>query len=267
MSNRPQDDNVIYANFGARTRVDTPPPAPKVTAAPGMAAAAVWLLEAVTAQSDQGRISRGRDYARNGNVLGVNVQNGRVHANVAGSQNEPFQVSLQLPYRNADDLNEVTAALAETTNGLKLAQRGEVADDLLEILLTGPGEDIRCYCDCPDSATACKHSVAVADVAATKLDADPMMVFRLRGLDLVQLEKAVTEQGALLGQDSAHSSDERFWEGRTFPDPPEPKTASALEDSDLDALHRAMKLVSYTSVDQLRAVSDIEDMYDYLTRE
>lgn len=265
MSQRPQEDNVIYANFGARTRVDTPPP-PVAPTAPGMSASAVWLLEAVTAQSDQGRISRGRGYARNGNVLGVDVQNGRIHANVAGSQNEPFQVSLQLPYRNADDLTEVTAALAETANGLKLAQQGEVARELLEILLTGPGEDIRCYCDCPDSATVCKHAVAVADVAATKLDADPMMVFRLRGLDLVQLEKAVTEQGALLGQASAHSSDERFWEGRQFPDLPDPKTASALEDSDLDALHRAMKLVSYTSVDQLRAVSDIEDMYDFLTR-
>lgn len=266
MSERPQQDNVIYANFGRKTRVDTPDMSHTAPAPPGMATAATWLLNAVTAQTDQGRITRGRSYARNGNVLGVDIQQGRIHADVAGSQNEPFHVSLQLPYRNGDDLSEVTAGLAEATNGLKQAQAGDIDEELLEILLTAPGEDIRCYCDCPDSASACKHAVAVAEVAATKMDADPMMVFRLRGLDLVQLEKAVSEQAAVLGQDSAYSSDERFWNGRELPDLPTPKTASALEDSDLDALHRAMKLVSYTAVDQLRAVSDIEDMYDHLTR-
>lgn len=269
MSRHPQQDNVIYANFGAKTRVDEVPAAPANSGVvpPGMAPAAAWLLQAVTAQADQGRISRGRSYARNGNVLGVDVQQGRIHADVAGSQNEPFHVTLQLPYRNADDLSEVTAALAETTNGLKQAQHGQIAGNLLEVLLTGPGEDLRCYCDCPDSTSPCKHAVAVADVAATKMDADPMMVFRLRGLDLVQLEKAVSEHAASLGKDAAYASDERFWDGRQLPDLPTPKTASALDDSDLDSLHRAMKLVSYTSVDQLRAVSDIEDMYDHLTRQ
>ena len=28
-----------------------------------------------------------------------------------------------------------------------------------------------------------------------------------------------------------------------------------------------MRLISYTSIDELRAVSDIEDMYEFLTRE
>ncbi|MGP6173475.1 SWIM zinc finger family protein [Corynebacterium sp. A21] len=264
MSEHPKMDNVIYANFGRKTQVDEVTPAAVSTL--GMSRAATWLLNAVNSKSDSGRISRGKSYARNGNVLGLEVQSGRIHANVAGSQNEPFHVTLQLPYRSTDDIAEIAAGLADTTNGLKKAQNGEVDRELLEILLTGPGEDIRCYCDCPDSAVACKHAVAVADIAATKMDADPMMVFRLRSLDLVQLEKAVAEAAALIGEESAYSSDERFWNGRELPDLPDPKTASALADSDLDALHRAMRLVSYTAVDQLRAVSDIEDMYDHLTR-
>ena len=41
--------------------------------------------------------------------------------------------------------------------------------------------------------------------------------------------------------------------------------APALDDSDTDLLHQAMRQVSYTSIEQLRAVSDIEDLYDHLT--
>lgn len=266
MSEHPKADNVIYANFGRRTRVDEVRPETGPVSTVGMSRAAALLLDTILVQTDPGRITRGRTYARNGNVLGLEATQGRIHANVAGSQNEPFHVTLQLPYRSTDDIAEVSAALAETPNGLKRAQNGEVDPEILAILLTGPDNNIRAYCDCPDSAVVCKHAVAVADVAASKMDADPMMVFRLRGLDLVQLEKAVAEQAALIGKESANSSDERFWNGRELPDLPEPKTASALDDSDLDALHRAMRLVSYTAVDQLRAVSDIEDMYDHLTR-
>lgn len=269
MSEHPKMDNVIYANFGRKTRVDEVSPAPvsevSLIRKLGMAPVAAKLLGQVRGQSDAGRISRGQGYARNGNVLGIEVQSGRIHANVAGSQNEPFHVTLQLPYRSTDDVAEISAALAETPNGLKKANRGEIDDELLELLLLGRGEQIRCYCDCPDSAGACKHVVAVAEVCASKMDADPMMAFRLRGLDLVLLEKQVSEAAALIGAKAAVASDKSFWEGRELPDLPEPKTASALEDSDLDALHRAMRLVSYTAVDQLRAVSDIEDMYDHLT--
>ena len=39
-----------------------------------------------------------------------------------------------------------------------------------------------------------------------------------------------------------------------------------IEDSDLDLLHKAMQTISFTNIDQLRAVSDLEDLYDELTR-
>ena len=51
-----------------------------------------------------------------------------------------------------------------------------------------------------------------------------------------------------------------------MPQLPNPKIASALDDSDLDALHKAMRSISYTAIDELRAVADIEEMYDFLTQ-
>ncbi|WKD60956.1 hypothetical protein CCICO_04595 [Corynebacterium ciconiae DSM 44920] len=56
-----------------------------------------------------------------------------------------------------------------------------------------------------------------------------------------------------------------FWEGETLPGLPNPKVEPALDDSDLSLLHVAMRSVSYTSIDELRAITDIEDMYYFLT--
>ena len=46
---------------------------------------------------------------------------------------------------------------------------------------------------------------------------------------------------------------------------PEPKIAPAIDDSDPDLLRKAMRAVSHTNVDLLRAVSDVEDLYHFLT--
>ncbi|AGF72187.1 hypothetical protein [Corynebacterium halotolerans] len=264
---RPKDGNVIYANFGNRTRVtgsDDAPRAPRRTR-PAFVPGAARLLDAVTRLTDQGRVTRGRQYAAAGHVVGLEVANGRVHGQVAGSQNEPFNVAIQLPYRSTDDIAKVTDRLARTTNGLRRARSGDVADELLDILLAEDPSDIRFSCDCPDSAVVCKHAVAVVEKLAAKMDADSALLFQLRGLDLGRLEQAVSEQAKIVSRESEDDT-ELFWSGHPLPDLPDPKVAPALDDSDLDLLHKAMRAVSYTSIDQLRAVSDIEDIYDHLTR-
>ncbi len=260
---RPADDNVIYANFGAKTRV-TETPEPR-RSRPSRLPAARRLGEVVAALTDQGRISRGRQYAVSGHVLGLEVANGRVDGRVAGSQNEPFSVTVHLPYRSTDDVARVSERLARTTNGLRLARQGTLDEEVLDILLAAQPDEVRFHCDCPDPSVVCKHSVAVVEKLISRLDTDPLLLFQLRGLDLLRLEQLVTEQAAVLNRE-AEDDAELFWQGRELPDLPDPPRSPALDDSDLDLLHRAMRAVSYTSIDQLRAVSDIEDIYDHLTR-
>ena len=258
-------DNVIYANFGRKVRVETPEQTHHEHTArrPALAPAAELLLEVATSRADRGRLTRGRDYARAGHVISLDLRNGSVHAQVAGSQNEPFTVLIQLPYRTTDDLATVAADLARTPNGMSGARRGEITPSVLAVLLAEDVNDIRVRCDCPDPYAICKHAVAVLEKLAGKVDADPLTLFTLRGMDLTSLEQAV------MAQDVSRESEENpelFWGGRDLPALPEPRTAPALDDSDLDLLHKAMRAISYTNVDQLRAVSDIEDLYDHLCR-
>lgn len=263
---RPRKDNVIYANFGARTRVSEAEQVPERAVANQLSpAAARWMSFAVHF-ADQGRIARGREYARAGNVVDISTHVGAVHSRVAGSQNEPFTVSILLPYRNNDQIGQVAAILARTTNGLSRARKGLLDDRVLDILLGEDPDDLRFQCDCPDSQLICKHIIATADRYAARLDADPNLVFQLRGLTLDGIEQAVMAQASSVSREATKSGADGFWTGRPLPDLPRPKVAPALEDSDLDLLHKAMRSVSYTSIDQLRAVSDIEDLFDYLTR-
>lgn len=270
-------DTVIYANFGTRKRVTTAEETNKVTRSgatgPVLSPAAQRVWSVISKTTDDGRITRGRQYARAGHVVGLDVRNGAIHGRVAGSQNEPFTVLMQLPYRSNDDLARINELLARTPNALRNAHEGHLSEEVLDLLFAPTADDLRLSCSCPDSTPVCKHVVAVADRLASRIDADASVVFAFRGLNFLTLEQAVLEESQAASQDAlvndaGLTNDERndlFWKGRQLPDLPRPKVAPALEDSDPDLLRKAMRAVSHTNVDLLRSISDIEDMYHHLT--
>ena len=70
------DDNVIYANFGARKRVDKPVDHEAeriklVRSRPLQGSAGLELRRMVQENADDGRYQRGIDYARSGHVVDI----------------------------------------------------------------------------------------------------------------------------------------------------------------------------------------------------
>ena len=181
---------------------------------------------------------------------------------------------LQVPYRTNDDVAELSQMFARTPNSIANARDGLLSEEALDILIAQDPADMRFSCTCPYPEYVCKHVVAVADRLAARMDADPSVIFALRGLDFARLEQAVMEQAKNVSQDSFSGSslspeerNELFWEGRQLPDMPRPKVAPAVDDSDPDLLRKAMRAVSHTNIDLLRAVSDVEDLYYHLTHQ
>lgn len=268
---RPREDNVIYANFGARRRVSTPEevgaPHERDTRAPNYSPAAMRLFNAAVRQTEPGRIKRGRQYAADGHVIDITARSGGFDGLVAGSQNDPFSVTIQLPRRSAADVQEALDVMARRANSVTRARTGDFDDDVLDILLAPDPTAIHFQCTCPDSAPVCKHCVAVADKAAELITASPEVLFSLRNLSLNTFEQGVRNRAAAVAKENSEAGSKYFWAGRELPDVPQPKVAPMIEDSDIDLLHRAMQTVSFTNIDQLRAVADIEDLYDELTRQ
>ena len=252
--------------------------------------AADWLTDLAFTQSDNGRMSRGRGYYQGGHVMNLEFVPGSITAKVIGSQPQPFSVAIMFPPRTDPQLARLPDLISQLDGGIQAVRSGQFSPDMLKILFGGHPYKARYYCDCPDKAKVCKHVVATMMAAADRVAADPGLVFQLRGLNLADMRlpkpagsagsvPATPETSASAGSAGAAKKAEapspeaiaaatdRFWNGGPLPEIPQLKTQSALADSDEELLHKAMRTISYTSVDELCAVSDIEDLYYNLTHE
>ena len=268
--NRPSEDNVIYANFGARRRVSSPEETGTPTVqdpADQLSHAAMVVLNAALRRTDAGRVKRGRDYAANGHVSELRVRPNSMDASVTGSQNEPFYAGFILPPRTQDDLKQAMSAMAATPGGLKRAEQGEFPDEVLDVFLGATPDEFRFFCDCPDPADVCKHAVAVAIAAARRITQEPATVFAIRNMAMDAVEASLRDGAYTIAKANAEVGSEFFWTGREMPDLPNPKIAPMIDDSDTDLLRRALESVSFTNIDLLNAVADIEDLYDALVEE
>lgn len=235
-------------------------------------------------------MSRGRGYYQGGHVMNLEFVPGSITAKVIGSQPQPFSVAIMFPPRTDPQLARLPDLISQLDGGIQAVRSGQFSPDMLKILFGGYPYKARYYCDCPDKAKVCKHIVATMMAAADRVAADPGLVFQLRGLNLADMRlpkpagsagsvPATPETSAPAGSAGAAKKAEapspeaiaaatdRFWNGGPLPEIPQLKTQSALADSDEELLHKAMRTISYTSVDELCAVSDIEDLYYNLTHE
>jgi hypothetical protein len=141
------------------------------------------------ARLDPNRLPRGRAYARTGAVGELEVRTGEIVASVQGSRATPYKVTVRVRRYSEKEWGQTLAALARRVGHLAALLDGEmppgVADDLAAAnidLLPGAGE-LQPRCSCPDWADPCKHSAAVCYLVADTLDADPWLLFLMRGRD------------------------------------------------------------------------------------
>ncbi|MGD9890048.1 MAG: SWIM zinc finger family protein [Dehalococcoidia bacterium] len=117
---------------------------------------------------DPGRLSRGRSYARNGQVLMLDVAADGVASQVQGSRSAPYTVRIGFRHLAEQEWDRVIAAMAgEAIYAAKLlagelpagiesgfqAAGGALVPASENVLVTD--------CSCPDWSTPCKHGAAV----------------------------------------------------------------------------------------------------------
>ncbi|MDA8265934.1 MAG: SWIM zinc finger family protein [Actinomycetota bacterium] len=141
------------------------------------------------ARLDPNRLPRGRTYARTGAVEELEVRAGEVVAAVQGSRAEPYRVTVRVRTYSDKEWDRTLGTLASQAGHLASLLDGEmppgVADDLAaaKIDLLPVAGEVQPRCSCPDWAEPCKHSAAVCYLVADTLDADPFLLFLMRGRD------------------------------------------------------------------------------------
>lgn len=147
------------------------------------------------------RLTRGRNYARLGQVLSIDVEPGVIKAKVQGSMPRPYTVTIRLQPLADRDWEKVIETMASQAIFAAKLLAGEMPRNIEEAfsavhvsLFPTRGTELSTKCSCPDWANPCKHTAAVYYLLAERFDEDPFLIFKLRGRSREQIIQSLREK-------------------------------------------------------------------------
>ncbi len=183
------------------------------------------------------RLTRGRSYARSGQVLSIDIDKGVIKSKVQGSRPQPYNVTIKVKTLSDADWKLLAASLSTQAIFAAKLLAGEMPQEI-EDAFTGAKlslfperrVDLKTDCSCPDSSNPCKHIAAVYYLLGEEFDRDPFLIFKLRGVTREEFTKLlgatgapaakieVDEPQAALPPDPLQASAGVFWGGGKLPD-------------------------------------------------
>lgn len=151
-----------------------------------------WL-DALTQIDYDNRIPRGKTYANTGRVesFKLDFKTHTVKARVKGNYDPFYTVKLRLPEISRDQVKNLLDAVAKSPLIVAKLSARELDPDILPVceklgikLFPSRWNDLEMSCSCPDWAVPCKHIAAVIYKMSQEIDANPFVLFSLRGIDL-----------------------------------------------------------------------------------
>ena len=183
---------------------------------------------------DSARLQRGRSYARSGQVLNLDIEPGRVSSRVQGSRATPYRVKIEVAPLDDRAWEAVADAMGSQAIFAAKLLAGEMPQNIEEAfaaakvsLFPDKAGDLVTNCSCPDWANPCKHVAAVYYLLGERFDADPFLIFELRGRSKDQISAMLRARRAgatdtsdqpptALAQEQAaplEADPEHFWSG------------------------------------------------------
>jgi uncharacterized Zn finger protein len=133
------------------------------------------------------RLPRGSSYVRNGSVVDLKISKGTVSALVSGSR--LYTVTIKVAPVPKAQWQSICQDCAGSVDSLVDLLQGRLSKGVMERvcqkrtgLFPQPSE-IELDCTCPDWASMCKHVAAALYGVGARLDKQPELLFRLRGVD------------------------------------------------------------------------------------
>lgn len=181
------------------------------------------------------RLNRGREYAKKGHVLSIQIEEGQVVARVQGSRPKPYEIDVRMHTLPEADWAKIAGRLAEQAVFSARLLAGEMPADIEEIfeeeglsLYPAAEGDLKSQCTCPDTANPCKHCAAVYLLLGEEFDRDPFLLFALRGMRreklLAMIEKQLPQISTVEGENGRNGDVEEKPEDPKQPLPSEPDT-------------------------------------------
>lgn len=136
------------------------------------------------------RLARGRSYARRGQVISIDIQEGNITAKVQGTRKTPYKISISVKTLKKKEWQEVARLLSGQVLFAAKLMNGEMPEEIEEVffqagfsLFPSKQKDLTTNCSCPDWSNPCKHIAAVYYIIGEEFDRDPFLIFKLRGIE------------------------------------------------------------------------------------
>ena len=142
----------------------------------------------------ENRLPRGRSYVRNGSVIDLRIEKGKVYAQVMGS--ELYEIEITIKELTKTKWDKIKQECAGKIASLIDLIQGKLSSEIIALLcrkdegLFPSPKEIVLNCNCPDWADLCKHLAAVMYGIGARLDSEPELFFLLRGVDQHELFSA-----------------------------------------------------------------------------
>ena len=166
-----------------------------------------WCTNLESYSDFANRLPRGRTYVRNGSVVDLKIEKGRIKALVSGSELYEIEIDIAaLPKPKWEALKAQCAGqigtLVELLQGKLSKAVMETVTDREKGLFPKPKE-IEMRCSCPDYAGMCKHIAATMYGVGNRLDSSPELLFTLRCVDHMELIEQAIPAAPLEGKSGA----------------------------------------------------------------
>ncbi|WP_072688228.1 SWIM zinc finger family protein [Rhodococcus marinonascens] len=216
------------------------------------------LVDIIEFVADTGRMSRGRTYARGGQVISLEISSGMVTGEVQGSQIQPFVATMSIDRLDPAEIEELVALVRRQPGSLAMLAGGEVPEILGPLLLPARASALNYDCTCPDDGWPCKHAAAIAYLTTERIDENPLEILTLRGVDLDMLIDGVG------GESNDADVDDWFGDEAQLPALPDVDFRAAIDDLDPLLLRKAIRSVSDGERAVDAAVRELKALYQQL---
>jgi uncharacterized Zn finger protein len=142
------------------------------------------------------RLPRGRTYVRNGSVIHLKIEEGKVTAFVQGS--DLYKIAVEIKSLGTKKWKAISEGCSGEVGSVIELMQGKLSDEVMKTItdrhdgLFPKPKEISLKCSCPDSAYLCKHLAAVMYGIGSRLDNEPELLFRLRNVDHMELISKAT---------------------------------------------------------------------------
>jgi uncharacterized Zn finger protein len=171
-----------------------------------------------------GRLSRGRNYARRGQVVDLSLGVGSIVSHVQGTRSQPYEVEIAIPVLDDETWGQIVDLLATEAGYAAELLAGEMPTQIEGVfyragtaLFPERRKDFAISCTCPDVEEPCKHAAAVCYLVAEAFDEDPFLLLALKGRERAHLLADLRSSRTVEGSASPSDPEERVtWPALDF---------------------------------------------------